>query len=150
MRRKLGSADRAIEKAVAKGEIPGAVVLARHPSRWSELEDLDRRVVRIGVNAGGHLEQVARARFRRATLVSIPDNASVKKALDSHDVDAVVTDVSINEGGWGTARFDGAARILYWARSGSAPGFGVDRMGIAMDGTLGPRSRMSVNIPDPR
>ncbi len=29
MRRKLGSADRAIEKAVAKGEIPGAVVLAR-------------------------------------------------------------------------------------------------------------------------
>ncbi len=71
----------------------GAVVLARHPSRWSELEDLDRRVVRIGVNAGGHLEQVARDRFRRATLVSIPDTASVKKALDSHDVDAVVTDV---------------------------------------------------------
>ncbi len=71
----------------------GAVVLARHPSRWSDLEDLDRRVVRIGVNAGGHLEQVARARFRRATLISIPDNAAVKKALDSLDVDAVVTDV---------------------------------------------------------
>lgn len=71
----------------------GAVVLARHPSRWSELADLDRRVVRIGVNAGGYLEQVARARFRRATLVFIPDNAAVKQALDSFDVDAAVTDV---------------------------------------------------------
>ena len=71
----------------------GAVVLARHPSRWSKLEDLDQRVVRIGVHAGGHLEQVARARFRRATLLFIPDNASVKQALDSHDVNAVITDI---------------------------------------------------------
>jgi cyclohexadienyl dehydratase len=49
-------------------------------------------VVRIGVNAGGHLERVARAHFSRATLVSIPENAAVRDALLGYSVDAAVTD----------------------------------------------------------
>jgi cyclohexadienyl dehydratase len=70
----------------------GAVVLVHDLGRWSTVDELDRRSVRIGVNAGGHLEQVARARFSSATLVFIPDNAAVRAALLSYGVDAAVTD----------------------------------------------------------
>jgi cyclohexadienyl dehydratase len=70
----------------------GAVVLARQPERWKTLEDVDRPGVRVGVNAGGHLEQVALARFERATVVSIPDNDAVRRALLELDLHAVVTD----------------------------------------------------------
>jgi cyclohexadienyl dehydratase len=70
----------------------GAVVLLRSPERFATLEALDQRVVRIGVNAGGHLERVARAHFSRATLVSIPENAAVRDALLGYRVDAAVTD----------------------------------------------------------
>jgi cyclohexadienyl dehydratase len=44
------------------------------------------------VNQGGHLERVSRARFSRAAVVAIPDNAAVREALLSGEVDAVVTD----------------------------------------------------------
>jgi cyclohexadienyl dehydratase len=71
----------------------GAVVLAREPTRISSLDDLDRRNVRIAVNAGGYLERAARQRFPRATLVVVPENAGVREALASFSVDAVVTDV---------------------------------------------------------
>ncbi len=70
----------------------GAVVLLRNPEQFSTLEELDQRVVRIGVNAGGHLERVARAHFSRATLVFIPENAAVRDALLSYSVEAAVTD----------------------------------------------------------
>jgi cyclohexadienyl dehydratase len=70
----------------------GAVLLIRQPERWSELDELDRRIVRIGVNAGGHLERVARVRFPRATLVSIRDNLAVRRALVEGSLDAAVTD----------------------------------------------------------
>ena len=70
----------------------GAVVLLRNPGRFSKLEEVDQRVVRIAVNAGGHLEQVARAHFSRATLVFIPENTAVRDALLGYSVDAAVTD----------------------------------------------------------
>jgi len=70
----------------------GAVALLRNPERFSKLEKLDQRAVRIAVNAGGHLEQVARAHFSRATLVFIPENAAVRDALLGYSVDAAVTD----------------------------------------------------------
>ncbi len=70
----------------------GAVVLVAQPERWPSLDDLDRPRVRIGVNAGGHLERAARARFPRATLVAIPDNDTVLRALLEGSLDAAVTD----------------------------------------------------------
>jgi cyclohexadienyl dehydratase len=72
----------------------GAVVLARGTDRWRGLDDLDRSRVRIGVNAGGHLERVARMRFSRATLIAIPDNAAVRRAFAEGQVDAVVSDTA--------------------------------------------------------
>jgi len=82
--------------AVGRFSVPvvetGAVVLARQPERFPDLAALNRPVIRIGVNAGGHLERVAGTRFRRATVVAIPDNAAVLDALLRGDVHAVLTD----------------------------------------------------------
>lgn len=69
-----------------------AVVLVHDHIGVSNLERLDQRRYRIGVNAGGHLERVTRERFKRATLVSIPENQSVLRALRELDLDAAVTD----------------------------------------------------------
>jgi cyclohexadienyl dehydratase len=84
--------------AVGRFSVPvvetGAVVLARQPERFPDLAALNRSIIRIGVNAGGHLERVAGTRFRRATLVAIPDNAAVLEALLSADVHAVLTDTA--------------------------------------------------------
>jgi cyclohexadienyl dehydratase len=83
--------------AVGRFSVPvvetGAVVLAHQPTRFPDLEALNRSVVRIGVNAGGYLERVALERFRRATLVAIPGNA-VLQALVSENVHAVITDTA--------------------------------------------------------
>lgn len=70
----------------------GAVVLVREPTLASSLGEVDRRGLRLGVNAGGHLERVARAHFPSATLVFVPDNAEVLRALLSRGVDAALTD----------------------------------------------------------
>src|SRR5262245_61195678 len=70
----------------------GAVAIVRDPSLHADLDSLDDPELRIGVNAGGHLEQVARARFPRATLVAIGSNSGVAKALSEGLVDAVVSD----------------------------------------------------------
>jgi cyclohexadienyl dehydratase len=82
--------------AVGRFSVPvvesGAVVIVREPDRWDRAEALDTRVARVGVNAGGHLERVARRKFEKATLLAIPENDAVPAALISGSVDAVVTD----------------------------------------------------------
>jgi cyclohexadienyl dehydratase len=70
----------------------GAVVLARQDAGFADLAALDSSAARIAVNRGGHLERVARARFSRAALIALPENPSVRRALVSGQVDAVVTD----------------------------------------------------------
>jgi cyclohexadienyl dehydratase len=70
----------------------GAVLLTREPERWKTPDELDRPDLRIGVNAGGYLEQVARRRFPRATLLAIPSNQAVREALLAGSLDAAVTD----------------------------------------------------------
>jgi cyclohexadienyl dehydratase len=83
--------------AVGRYSVPvvetGAVVLARQPERFPDLDALNRSIIRIGVNAGGYLERVARKRFRKATLVFIPDN-DVLDALLAESVHAVVSDTA--------------------------------------------------------
>ncbi len=70
----------------------GAVLLAPASRHWREPGEADRGGLRIGVNAGGQLERVARARFRLATLVAIPDNRAVLEALRAARVDAAISD----------------------------------------------------------
>ena len=70
----------------------GAVLLVPPDRGWKRVDDLDRGGVQIGVNAGGHLERVARARFPEATLLAVPDNSAILPALRERRVDAAVTD----------------------------------------------------------
>lgn len=70
----------------------GAVVLGRPKGRFRTVGDFNRRPIRIGVNAGGHLERVTTAHFSRATVIAIPDNAAVRETLLAGGLDAAVTD----------------------------------------------------------
>ncbi len=77
--------------------------------------------LRVGVNRGGHLERVARARLPRATLVPVDDNRALGDLLTAGAVDAVVTDTL--ELATFTAPFQVAARLsqdrkAYWVRPG--------------------------------
>src|SRR5262249_49857774 len=65
----------------------GTVVLAARPSL-----DLEHPGVRLEVNAGGHLEQVARRLWPDATLVPTADNARLAALLRDGAADALVTD----------------------------------------------------------
>jgi cyclohexadienyl dehydratase len=70
----------------------GALVLLGEGVAATDLQSLDRADIRIAVNAGGHLERVARERFSAADLRAVPDNAEVRQLLRRGAVDAVVTD----------------------------------------------------------
>ncbi len=73
----------------------GAVLLTRSRPGGAapvSLDQLDRPGHRIAVNAGGHLERVARDRLRRASLIAVADNDRVRDMLLSGEVDTAVTD----------------------------------------------------------
>lgn len=69
----------------------GAVVIL--PAEAAEtMDSLHRPGVRIGVNAGGHLERVARVQFPKAQIEAITPNEAVRTALLEGRVDVVVSD----------------------------------------------------------
>ena len=69
----------------------GAMILM-HPGIATTLAELDVADRRIGVNAGGYLERVARRLFRRAEIVPIGDNRQLAGHLRAGAVDALVSD----------------------------------------------------------
>ncbi len=69
----------------------GAVVLTRGGLGRSA-DDINRRGVRIAVNAGGHLERVARRMFPTASIMTVPDNRMLPRVLSDGGADAVLTD----------------------------------------------------------
>ncbi len=111
--------------------LSGAVVLARPAERFPGLDALDRRSVRIGVNAGGHLERVALARFPNATVVAIADNASVREALHSLAVDAAVSD-TLEAPAW-LDGLNGAVVLGPFTRDRKALLVRADRASLAAD-----------------
>jgi chorismate mutase-like protein len=62
------------------------------PGLATTLAELDVPGRRIGVNAGGYLERVARRLFRRAEVVPIGDNRQLAAWLGGGAVDAIVAD----------------------------------------------------------
>lgn len=69
----------------------GAVVLVR-PGVAGKPADVDRRAVRLGVNAGGYLERLAHRVFPRALIEPVDDNMSLAHLLDTGGADAVLVD----------------------------------------------------------
>jgi len=74
--------------------VSGAVAVLRAADRekYHSIADLDREGVRIAVNRGGHLEQIARQSFAHAQLVPLSDNTALQGALAHADVDAAISD----------------------------------------------------------
>src|SRR5262249_53566542 len=74
--------------------ITGAVAVVRKSDRkrLPNLAALDKSAVKIAVNAGGHLEQVARRQFPRAAVTTVTENKALPKKLRGGEVDAVVSE----------------------------------------------------------
>jgi cyclohexadienyl dehydratase len=70
----------------------GAVVLVPAASPLESVMDLDRGSIAIAVNAGGHLERVARRLFPAARIEAVSDNARVVGLLAQGRAQAVLTD----------------------------------------------------------
>jgi cyclohexadienyl dehydratase len=70
--------------------VTGAVALVRDGARFPDAASLAR--ARIAVNAGGHLERVARALFPHAQVVAVPDNGAPPRLLAAGEVDAALSD----------------------------------------------------------
>ena len=75
--------------------VAGAVVVVRaaDATRFRRVADMNQPGVRVAVNAGGHLERVARQHFPRATVRPQRDNLALPTALTDGTADAVVSDV---------------------------------------------------------
>ena len=69
----------------------GAIVLTRG-GLGRAADDIGRRGVRLAVNAGGHLERVARRMFPVASIMAVPDNRMLPRLLRDGGADAVLTD----------------------------------------------------------
>lgn len=76
-----------------------AAVPRRDSARFKALTDLDQPGIRLGVNAGGHLERVTRARFPRAMIQTTRNNLELQNLLKAGIVDAVVSD-TIEAASW--------------------------------------------------
>ena len=70
----------------------GAVALVHIASGLDETASLDDPEVKLAVNAGGHLERVARQLFPRAQITAFSNNADVREAVLDGAFDAAVTD----------------------------------------------------------
>jgi cyclohexadienyl dehydratase len=134
-----------------------AVLLARG---GATADDLDRPERTIAVNRGGHLERVARGRFRRATLRTVDDNRQLPDLLDSGAVDATVVDrlevaSLVPASGKNPGRFAIAAvlsrdRKAYWVSPSAEPlGHDLDAWLAASeaDGTLPDLRRRDLGEP---
>jgi len=91
---------RAERSAAGQSSVPlatsGALVLMPLPptaTPEAARQRLAEPRLRLAVNAGGHLERVARSHFPRAIVEAIPNNAGVLRRLASGQVDGVVTDL---------------------------------------------------------
>ncbi len=137
----------------------GAVALVRDPALHASLDALDDPELRIGVNAGGHLERVARARFPRATLVAIASNSAVAKALSQGLVDAVVSD-TLEAPGWlaaapgsealGPFTRDRKAYLVRAERADLAAGIDAWLLAREADGTLARLRESHFGVAAPR
>jgi cyclohexadienyl dehydratase len=72
--------------------VAAAVVLVTDAKRFATLAAVDQPSIRVAVNAGGHLERLARARFRQATILPTTMNLSLPDLVVRHQAEALLTD----------------------------------------------------------
>lgn len=107
--------------------VSGAVVLVADSSRFPSVASVDRAGVRLGVNAGGHLEQVARTRFPTATILTTAKNMELPALVEQHQADALLTD-----------SFEAPQFLAQHSRLSALPAFGRDRKAYLLRRSDGP------------
>jgi len=60
--------------------------------RFHSIDDIDQIGVKIGVNPGGTNEAFVRAYFTRATIIMVDNNLDIPSKIQSHEIDAMITD----------------------------------------------------------
>jgi cyclohexadienyl dehydratase len=134
----------------------GAVVLVRGGASARAPADLGAGA-RVAVNAGGHLERVARALFPDARIEAVPDNAAVPGLLARGEVDAAVSD-AVEAPRW-AAQVPGARVLGPFTRDRKAWWVRADRPELARaldawlaareaDGTLARLRAERLGLPD--
>ena len=71
-----------------------AVVRANDRSRFKDWPGLDRDGVKLVVNAGGHLEKVARGLFRHASITTTTNNLELLPSVLGKKADAAISDTA--------------------------------------------------------
>jgi cyclohexadienyl dehydratase len=94
----------------------GAVVLMADTGRFPSITTINQAGVRLAVNAGGHLEQVARAQFEKATLLPIRKNMDLPVLVETQQAEALLTDT-----------FEAPQFLARHGRLSALPAFGRDR-----------------------
>jgi cyclohexadienyl dehydratase len=107
----------------------GAVLLVRDPARFPDEAAL--RSARIAVNAGGHLERVARSRFPAARILAVADNRAPPRLLAAGEADAALSD-GIEAPLW-LRELPGAAQLGPLTRDAKAWWVRPDRPELAQD-----------------
>lgn len=72
--------------------VASAVILVADAQRIPTVVAVDQAQIRLAVNAGGHLEQVARNHFHVVTLLPTPKNLSLPDLIEQKQADALLTD----------------------------------------------------------
>jgi cyclohexadienyl dehydratase len=107
----------------------GAVALVRDAARFPDAASLSG--ARIAVNAGGHLERVARARFPAARILAVPDNRAPPRLLGAGEADAALTDGA--EAALWLREVPGATALGPFTRDAKAWWVRPDRPALARD-----------------
>jgi len=104
--------------------ISGAVVVIPQEAvrQFPDLNALDAPDVRVVVNAGGHLEKVARRRFERASILTVANNLSLRDQLTLGRADAVISDI------YESSRWQGVRVLEPFSRDIKVLALPVDRL----------------------
>lgn len=88
--------DRLLSMAFTRPYAVSGAVVALLPAaspKYRTLAAIDQPGVRLAVNAGGHLERVARERFPQAAIHTTTDNLALRRELELGLADAVIADI---------------------------------------------------------
>jgi len=96
--------------------VGGAVILIADKERLSSVATINQAGVRLAVNAGGHLEQIARTRFEKATILPTPRNRELPTLVETQQADALLSD-----------SFEAPQFLAKHDRLAALPAFGRDR-----------------------
>ena len=96
--------------------VAGAVVLVADKDRFPSVTAINQAGVRLAVNAGGHLEQVARTVFGHATILPIAKNMALPDVVKNQQAEALLTD-----------SFEAPQFLAKYTKLSALPAFGRDR-----------------------